>query len=184
MLFFYLILERVLALQESRLCIHSRRMTRFGHSQYFGADDFVAAHAVFEAGKRMGFGQRGAGPDRGMTRYMFYYVFIELVRSNHCRVGLSVDMSSAHVTQEVLHLSENTQEFDKITELAADVISRYVGTQSGNAPYMDDKAFEDTGNWEGVVKSYRVNARYINAETPNFRQTIDVGKAALRVGIR
>ena len=116
--------------------------------------------------------------------FPFYYVFIELVRSSHSRFGLSADLTPAQVTQEVLRLKEDTQEFDKITELAADVISSYVGTQSSNPPYMDDKAFKETGNWEGVVKSYRVNAENIDEETPKFRQTIDVGKAALRVGIR
>ena len=88
-------------------------------------------------------------------------------------------MSPAQVTQEVLRLRENTQEFDRLANLAASVISNYTGSQTGQGPYTEDKAFKETGNWEGVVKSYRVNAPNIKVETPNFGLAINAGRMAL-----
>ena len=143
----------------------------------FGADDFRAGQAVFLAGKRLGFGAPGSGIERAMTRYMFYYAFVELVRAigtyGRPRETLDIDQ----VTQCVLAL-ERSSDFDEVAKVAGSVISDYVVGRGVRPPYMLDKAFNDTGNWEGVVKSHRMDAKHVGTEAPGFveaiRRRIDV----------
>ena len=45
----------------------------------FGARDLYAAYLLFESGKRMNFG-RGGGNARRQTKFLFYFVFINLLR--------------------------------------------------------------------------------------------------------
>lgn len=157
-----------------------RKRTQKGR---FGADDFKAGQAVFLAGKRLRFGSSGAGIERAMTRYVFYYVFIELIRAIGSSGRMPSSLPTDEVTRFVLSLEQHPDEFANLAEIAAQTVSDYTVGMTDTPPYMLDKAFKDTGNWEGVVKSHRMDAKFIGREAPRFRQAIDNKIAAMRMSI-
>lgn len=149
----------------------------------FGADDFKAGQAVFLAGKELRFGARGAGIERAMTRYMFYYVFIELIRAIGSRGRTPSSLPTEEVTRLVLVLEQHPDEFANLADIAAQTVSDYTVGLTDTPPYTLDKAFTDTRNWEGVVKSHRMDAENIAREVPRFRQAIDNKIAAMRMSM-
>lgn len=148
----------------------------------FGADDLKASHLVYWAGKDLGFAARGSGIQRAMTRYLFYYAFIELVREIGCEHGRPSDVPADEVTRMVLALAKNEAHFNEVAKAAARAITAY--TTAGNSsdpPYMADKAFKDVGSWEGIVKSHRADAINIPDEMPKLRSCINAQIDALKI---
>ena len=148
----------------------------------FGADDLKAAHLLHRAGKNLGFAGRGSGIKRAMTRYLFYYAFIELIRELGCEQGLPSDVDSDEVTRWVLALARNEQHFDQVTKAAARSIDEYTaGTGDPEPPYRYDEAFKAEGNWEVIVKSHRADAEHIPIEMPRFRRCIRDELRAMKI---
>ena len=148
----------------------------------FGADDLKAAHLVYWAGKDLGFAGRGSKVDRAKTRYLFYFAFIEMVREIGSENGRTSDIPVEEVTRWVLALEKQPAHFRSVTEAAARAITAYtVGSNSRHAPYMEDKAFEQVGDWEGIVKSHRADAANIPNEMPNLRGCINAQIDALKI---
>lgn len=139
----------------------------------FGADDLRAGQAVYLAGKQLGFGARGAGVERAMTRYMFYYAFIEMVRAIGSPGRDPASLPHEEVTRHVLALEQHPDEFADLAKISAQSVTDYTAGATDTPPYMLDKAFIDTGNWEGVVKSNRMDIKKMRDEVPGFRHEID-----------
>lgn len=150
----------------------------------FGADDLKAAHLVYWAGKDLGFAARPSKIQRAMTRYLFYYAFIELVRELGCEQGSRPsEVPPDEVTRWVLALAQNETHFDQVTKVAARAIDEYTTEKDSDAPYTQDKAYKDVHNWEGVVKSNRADAVNIPNEMSNFRECIRAAIGAMRFDI-
>lgn len=149
----------------------------------FGADDFKAGQAVFLAGKRLGFGARRQGIERATTRHVFYYVFIELIRAISSSGRTPASLPTEEVTRHVLTLEQHADQFAGLADIAAQTVTDYTRGTSDTAPYMLDKAFRDTENWEGMVKSHRMDAKNIAREVPRFRQAIDNRIAAMQMSM-
>lgn len=148
------------------------RIRQLAEDGDFGADDFRAGQAVFLAGKRLGFGARGAGLARAKTRYMFYYVFIELIRAISSSGSDPSCLPTKDVTSYVLALEQHPDDFNELATIAADAVTDYAEGTTGIPPHTLDKAYKDIGDWDSIVGSNRVDLENIRDEVPGFLEAI------------
>ena len=105
-----------------------------------GARDLYAAYLLFESGKRMGFG-RGGTTARRQTKFLYYFVFINLLRDGLQKEQLP--SSLADITDAVIRLLEQRSDAGKLLEeMAAALIDSYL-TESNENSVFHEVRFRD-----------------------------------------
>ncbi len=133
-----------------------RVFNQIGDLDEFGADDLLAADHLFWWGKQKKFGGRGVGINRSYTRYLFYYTYIQLVRTI-LAVDCSVEEVPTHlITRATLKLYESNV-FDELCDVACQIIDRYIYEHS-DAPIRRDAGFKQARTIEVFFKSERLDA--------------------------
>lgn len=148
-------------------------------SEDFGADAFMAAHLLHKRGKALHFGGRSSAAParRRLTRFVFYYAFVQLARSILQEPDMHV--RPRDLTDFILALARHPDNlFDSLTETAASLIDQYFDEGSA-MPFVLDPGWIETRDLGTFVKSFRLDERNIEAKAPRLRQSISVQIASL-----
>lgn len=109
----------------------------------FGARDLYAAYLLFESGKRMGFGRGGINARR-QTKFLYYFVFINLLRD-----GLQKEQLSSRfvdITDAVIRLLEKQNDAGKLLEeMAAALIDNYLTESNENSVFREARFRDPNG---------------------------------------
>ena len=109
----------------------------------FGARDLYAAYLLFESGKRMDFG-RGGSTARRQTKFLYYFVFINLLRDGLQKEQLS--SGPADITEAVIQLLEQKNDAGKLLEeMAAALIDNYLTESNENSVFHEVKFRDPNG---------------------------------------
>lgn len=110
----------------------------------FGADDLYAAYELLLQTQRLGFGQRkdGSKPTRRVTKFLFCFVFAELLSWILSEARMPSD--EAGLTNGILILSQpqNRHVLDRLARLSAHTIDRYMD-RNGSHPIDQEKAYRE-----------------------------------------
>ena len=140
----------------------------------FQVDDLYAAHLLKARGDQLSFG-RGALQTRRQTRYLFYYVFIELLRQGLVKAGKTQDLENiSNAVLKVLDAS-NDHVGDLLIEASINVIDNYLTPDTDESvftePEYKTRFSQDLGNflkWEQLCKD--------KANAPVFQQQISIAR--------
>lgn len=134
----------------------------------FGPDELVAANQLHELGNARLFGSRSrnAPPMRRLTRFIFYFVFIEILKSILAQNGGSgIDKSA---TKAILKLEDGSRVLlDALADVAAQCLDRYFG-DGEHGPFTGDPGFIETQNLQRFVHSARFNRPNLETSVPRF----------------
>ena len=124
-----------------------RRILERGNDEVpFGANDLYAAFLLQQLAVRMEFGRGSQYLGRRQTRYLFYYVFVELLRDVMQRL-YNQPPNHSQVTQAALRLFAAGHE-DALQSLlieSAEMIDEYFTNGSPDCVF-DEPAYLDSGN--------------------------------------
>jgi hypothetical protein len=108
-----------------------------------GARDLYAAYLLFESGKQMGFG-RGGTTARRQTKFLYYFVFINLLRDALQKEQLR--SGPADTTNAVVRLLEEQNDAGKLLEeMAAELIDSYLTESNENSIFHEVKFRDPNG---------------------------------------
>ena len=136
----------------------------------FGAQDLYAAYLLKTEKDRLGFGGKGKAT-RGQTKFLFYCVFISLLRHVLNQEGLPADQAG---TTRAVVAAFAAGQGQALADLAAGVVDDYMtpGDQSGAAGerLLTER---EKGDMNAFLKSSEL--RPDGPEVPNFRDAVRLG---------
>jgi len=108
-----------------------------------GVDDLYAAYRLQQMADQFKFGRRAESPSRGLTRYLFYYVVLDLLREALIRANRT--HSSSEMTQALLKLAreENQDALAGLLHAAIEVIDEYMNRESDDSIYKEPEFQDD-----------------------------------------
>lgn len=119
-------------------------------------DDLYAAYRLQEMAKQFNFGRRAEVPSRGLTKYLFYYVVLDLLREALIRANRP--HSNSEITQALLILAreENQDALAGLLHAAIEVIDEYMNRESDDSIYNEPEFQDDVFRF---LKSDRLGRR-------------------------
>jgi hypothetical protein len=109
----------------------------------FGARDLYAAYLLLDSGKRMDFG-RGGSTARRQTKFLYYFVFINLLRDALQKEQLPSDLRET--TEAAIRLLENQNDAGKLLEeMAGALIDSYLTESNENSVFHEEKFHDPSG---------------------------------------
>ena len=137
--------------------IYERILSRQDGEVQFGARDLYAAYKIKCAADEIGFG-RIAGrqrASRGSSRFLFYYVVMEMLRDVIRRARQIADVPENSLTDAVHKLAapEGKDAFSALCDAAVEAVDEYLAEGSENCA-QDEPAF--SGNLTNFLKSERL----------------------------
>jgi len=143
-----------------------------GSERPFSVSDVYAAYRLHTLADELGFGRGAEKPARGTSRFLFYYVFVELLKQMMAYVPLPA--LQQNVSDSVLSLlaPETQPDGRELAETAADLIDEYLTQGVGDNSVEKESTF--SGNLNGFLKSEKIGQIGF---TPKLRQLIgDYGR--------
>lgn len=148
-------------------------------SERFDIRDLYASYLLKEAGDGFTFGRKAIATRR-LTRFLFYYVVIELLRDILIRMGLSGD--NKQVTKAIVALNgseDGRSAWKELLDAAIELIDSYLTNGTDNCVF-DEPVLRNTYNndlgtflrWEQLTKA--------KDKTPMLSQLLEVTKMSLR----
>ena len=141
---------------------------RITETEPIHAKDFYAAYQLHKLAKQFNFGRGGTvQQSRSQTRYLYYFVAIELLRDVLIRGGH--DRSAKGVTEafHILLQKDNQESLQLMLDAAIEVIDEYMSQESEDSVFKEE-GFADNPNlndWfkleylgKGGEKTYRLNS--------------------------
>jgi hypothetical protein len=109
----------------------------------FGAPDLYAAYLLLDSGKRMDFG-RGGSTARRQTKFLYYFVFCNLLRDALQKEQLPSGLREA--TDAVICLLEDQNDAGRLLEeMAAALIDNYLTESNENSVFREEKFRDSNG---------------------------------------
>ena len=139
-----------------------------------GTDDLYVAYQLQKLANQYGFGHRASQNSRRQTRFLYYFVAIELLRDTLIRGNL--DRSLKAITQglQILMRDENEDALQALLDAAIDAVDDYLSEEH------DDCVFKEpnfTGNLNTLLKSERLGKEFDS--TPRLASLLTIHKAIL-----
>jgi hypothetical protein len=141
-------------------------------SQSFGTEEIYACYLLQKIANQIKFGRAAFKPSRGQTRYLFYYVLMDLIKD------ILINNSKPHglkeLTEAVIKVFKNDTDTSKnITNIALNVIDNYLadGTQDSlftEPEFVRTKDLHNFLKWEKLGKGREY--------TPKFEQLLFANK--------
>lgn len=117
----------------------------------FGAADLYAAYLLLESGKRMEFG-RGGPPARRQTKFLYYFVLVNLLRDALQKEQLPAGLSDT--TEAVIALMEQQSDAGKLLEeMSAALIDNYM-TESNENSVFHEQRFRDPNGFNSDLNGF------------------------------
>lgn len=142
----------------------------------FSVADLYAAYRLHALADELGFGRGAAKATRGTSRFLFYHVFVELLKQVMAQAALPT--LQGRVTDGVLALLATTiqPEGKELADTAASLIDEYL-TQGTDQPSVDKEP-----NWSGNLNQFLKSEKIGQVSwTPKLRQLIaDYGRLMSR----
>ncbi len=113
----------------------------------FNGDDLYASYILAIIAKEHKFGRFSERPSRRRSRYLFFMVFIELLKSamRHASVKDSEDFKN--ITTLVIELSKNKEALNSLVNEATSLIDEYMSEESEESIYRES-IFENKRNYD------------------------------------
>jgi hypothetical protein len=109
----------------------------------FGAQDLYAAYLLLESGRKMGFG-RGGITSRRQTKFLYYFVLINLLRDVLQKEQLPSGLPE--ITESVINLLEKQNDAgERLEEMAAALIDSYMTEADENSVFHEVKFRDSNG---------------------------------------
>jgi hypothetical protein len=149
-----------------------------GSGRPFSVSDVYAAYRLHALADELGFGRGAEKPTRGTSRFLFYFVFIELLKQMMAHAPLPTLQESVSDGIHALLAPETQSEGRELGDEAANLVDEYL-TQ-GVSENSVDKEPNFSGNLNQFLKSEKVGQVGF---TPKLRQLIgDYGRVLNRPG--
>ena len=139
-----------------------------------GSEDLYIAYRLQRLANQYGFGRSASQNSRRQTRFLYYFVVVELLRDTLIRGNL--DRSPRAVTQslQILMQNENEDALQALLDAAIDAVDDYLSEEH------DDRVFNEpnfTGNLNTLLKSERLGKD--SDSTPRLTSLLTIHKATL-----
>lgn len=141
----------------------------------FGAIDLYAAYLLQQAASEFGFGRGAAKQSRSQTKFLFYFVCVELLKDTLAREGRASDFHA--VSEAMIQLSKSESARNALFGQAADLIDSYMSQASDNSVFKE-KAYSEVFNFD--LNAFLKSAQLGKGEsTPMLRDQLGIQKAAM-----
>ena len=143
-----------------------------GSTEPFSVADVYAAYLLHKLADDYKFGRGADKASRGTSRYLFYYIFTELLKQLMAQASIPTLHESVTKNMKTLLAPENKSEATELANAAAELIDEYL-TQGANENTVDNEPTW-SGNLNQFLKSDKVGQV---AFTPKLRQLLgDYGR--------
>lgn len=133
----------------------------------FGSEDFYAAYLLSVEAKAIGFG-RGAAESRRLSRFLFYFLCVDLIKSCAAHAGLDTDVRS--MSKWVVKTFNDDEARKHIIQNALNIVDTYF-TAGDKSVYMEKSYIDIHGsNLNTFLKSEDFGRNL--ATTPNLSSSI------------
>jgi hypothetical protein len=123
--------------------VFTRMIAESPGERLFGARDLYAAYLLLDSSKRLGFG-RGGGTARRQTKFLYYFVCINLLRDALQKEQLPSGLRET--TDAVICLLESQNDAGKLLEeMAAALIDNYLTESNENSVFHEEKFRDPNG---------------------------------------
>lgn len=128
---------------------------RIVESDTFSIKDLYAAYLFQKLTQKVKFGRNADKPTRGQTRYLFYYVLVELLKE--CMLHSGIETSPTNISVSVIKVFSDieSEAAKQLTEAALNVIDDYLTMGNEDAVFTEPKFNGDLNNflkWEKLGK--------------------------------
>lgn len=141
-------------------------------SQSFGSEEIFACFLLQKIANEIKFGRSAEKPSRGQTRYLFYYVVMDLVK--HILINNSKPYGLKELTEAVIKIFTSPAEnFNNLVNIALNVIDNYLADGTDDSLFSEPEFLRtrDLNNflkWEKLGKGRDF--------TPKFEQLLFANK--------
>ena len=141
----------------------------------FGATDLYAAFLLQQAANEVGFGRGAEKQSRSQTKFLFYFVCIELLRDALAKEGRAADGRSLSLA--LIRLSKSLEAKQALYEQGTELIDSYMSQASDNSVFKE-RAFTDVFNFDlnAFLKSAQLGR---GDSTPLLRDELGIQKSAM-----
>ncbi|HWQ90513.1 MAG TPA: AIPR family protein, partial [Clostridia bacterium] len=147
-----------------------------GSDQQFSVTDVYAAYRLHSLADEYGFGRGAAKPARGTSRFLFYSVYVELLKQMMAHAAMPIVQAGVTTSMLALLAPKTQPEGKELADAAAALIDEYL-TQ-GAAENSVEKEPSWSGNLNQFLKSEKIG--HVGF-TPKLRQLIgDYGRVLSR----
>lgn len=147
-----------------------------GSDQPFSVSDVYAAYRLHALADEYGFGRGAEKPARGTSRFLFYFVFVELLKQMMAHAAIPT-LQEGVTNSVVALLSPATHpEGKELADAAADLIDEYLAQGAG------ENSIEKEPSWSGNLNQFLKSEKIGHVGfTPKLRQLIgDYGRVLNR----
>ena len=142
-----------------------------GGEEPFGVDDLYAAYRLQVLANQFKFGRGAEQPSRRLTRSLFYFIVLELLRETHVRSNMPY--SAMELTQSLLVLLEEDNEdaLQGLLDSAIEMVDEYLNRESDDSIYAEPAFHDDVFRflkWEKLGKN--------EESTPLFKSLLSAHK--------
>jgi hypothetical protein len=141
----------------------------------FGAPDVYAAYLLQQAANRYGFGRGAEKQSRSQTKFLFYYVTIELLRDALSKEGRPADSRS--ISHALIKLAHSEEAQAALYDQSVELIDSYMTQASDNCVFKERSYVEDFNyDLNAFLKSTQLGK---SETTPLLRDELGIQKSAM-----
>lgn len=170
--------------------------TQIVNDARFGLDDLYASFVLSKEGEKYKFGRGAEKQTRGQTRYLFFFVLLELMKDCILRAGLNNEYTNkSFLTKCVIKFNETNYQnlFNELQENAIGVVDEYM-TPGGDSSYTNEPNFKGDINsflkWEQlgkgnntpILKDLIEDYKRLLRRSPNYSNVIELIKTTANEG--
>lgn len=128
---------------------------RIIESEAFSIKDLYASYLFQKVGQKIKFGRGAEKPTRGQTRYLFYFVLVELLKE--CMLHSAIELTPLNISSSVIKVFSDLESdaATQLTDAALNVIDDYLTMGNEDAIFTEPKFNGDLNNflkWEKLGK--------------------------------
>lgn len=138
---------------------------RIVESESFGIKDLYASYLLQKLGQKIKFGRGAEKSTRGQTRYLFYFVLIELLKE--CMMHSAIEVTPLNISSSVIKVFTDfeSEAAKQLADAALNVIDDYLTRGNEDSVFTEPKFNEDLNNflkWEKLGKGTENTPKLIN----------------------
>ena len=130
-----------------------------------GADDLFAAYRLQKLSEQFNFGRKASEPSRRQTRFLYYFIVIELlrdvlIRGNHLHTSQGITEAFLDLLQE-----SNQDALQLLLDAAIEVVDEYLSHESDDSVFKEIEFEGDLNAWikleaigKGTDRTYHLNS--------------------------
>jgi hypothetical protein len=150
---------------------------RIVENEFFDIKDLYASYLLMKLAQKIKFGRGAEKPTRGQTKFLFFYVIMELLKD--CMLYSEIEITNTHLTNAVIRVFNDLDSAaaTQLTDAALNVIDDYLTMGNEDAIYTEPK-FSATGDLNSFLKWDKLGKG--NEHTPKLWNLISLNKLMMR----